>query len=70
MRGLRSTDRESQKSPGAVKSSTGDGAAKELAHVTHGREQGWGDGLRGWGDGLGEWGCWAEEAGGEKSGQL
>ena len=49
MRGLRSTDRESQKSPGAVKSSTGDGAAKELAHVTHGHEQGWGDGLREWG---------------------
>ena len=38
LRLLRSTNRQLQKSHGDVKYSTGNGAAKELAHMTHGHD--------------------------------
>ena len=47
--GLRSTNRELQNSHGDVKSSTGNGAAKELICMTDGHEQRWGNCLREWG---------------------
>ena len=53
VRGLRSTNRQSQNSHGDVKYSTGNGEAKELTHMTQGHEQGWGDCPR-------EWACWVE----------
>ena len=46
VRGLRSTKRQLQNSCGDVKYSTGKGVARELTHMTHGREQQWGDCLR------------------------
>ena len=39
VRGLRSTNRQSQNSHGDVKYSTGNGAAKEHICMTHGHEQ-------------------------------
>ena len=48
-RGLRSTNRQLQKSHGDVKHSIGNGVAKKLIHMTHGHEQRWGDCLREWG---------------------
>ena len=46
VRGLRSTNRWLQNSHKDVKYSIGNGAAKELIHMTHGHEQWWGDYLR------------------------
>ena len=46
VRGLRSTNRQLENSHGDVKYSVGDGAAKELTHMTHEHEQWWGDCLR------------------------
>ena len=46
VRGLRSTNRWLQNSPGDVKYSTGNGVAKEITHMTHGREPWGGDCLR------------------------
>ena len=46
MRGLRSTNRQSQNSHGDVKYSIGNGVATEPICVTHGHEQLWGDCLR------------------------
>ena len=43
VRGLRSTNRWLQNSHKDVKYSIGNGAAKELIHMTHGHEQWWGD---------------------------
>ena len=48
LRGLRSTNRQLQNSHAAVKYSIGNGAAKELTHMTHGQEQWWRDCLREW----------------------
>ena len=53
VRGLRST--ELQNSNGDINHSIGNGVAKELIHITHGHEQGWGDCLREW-KGTGWWG--------------
>ena len=63
VRGLRSTNRWLQNSPGDVKYSTGYGVAKEITHMTHGREP-WG----GLPEGVG--GCCKERGTGGKSGQL
>ena len=41
VRGLRRTNRKLQNSHGNIKYSTGNGAAKELIHMTHGHEQWW-----------------------------
>ena len=49
VRGVRSTDRQLQKSPGDAKCSIGNGVAKELTHMTRGHEQWCGDCLREWG---------------------
>ena len=49
VRGLRSTNRQLQSSHGDVKCSMGNGVAKELTHMTHGRERWCGDCLREWG---------------------
>ena len=49
MRGLRSTNWQLQNSHGGVKYSIGNGAAKELTHMTRGHEQWFGDCLREWG---------------------
>ena len=38
VRGVRSTDRQLQKSPGDAKCSIGNGVAKELTHMTRGQE--------------------------------
>ena len=64
MKGLRSTHWWLQNSHGDVKYTIENGEAKELIHMTHGHEQGWGHCLR-------EQGMLdAEGAKGEKSGQL
>ena len=46
VRGLGSTSRQLQNNHGGVKSSVGNGGAKELKHVTRRHEQWCGDGLR------------------------
>ena len=43
VRGLRSLNRWLQKTHRDVKYRTGNGAARERLHMTHGREQCWGD---------------------------
>ena len=48
MKGLRSTNRQLQNSPRNIKYSIRKGVAKELIHMTHGHEQGWGDCLKEW----------------------
>ena len=49
VRGLRDTNMKLRNSHGHVKYSTGNGVAKELISMTHGRGQWWGDCLREWG---------------------
>ena len=48
VRGVRSTNRYLQNSRGDVKSSTGNGVAKELICMTHGQKRQRGDCLREW----------------------
>ena len=48
VRGLRTTNRQSQNSHGDVKYSIGNGVAEELIFMTRGYEQWWGDCLREW----------------------
>ena len=43
MKGLRSTNWESQNSHGMLRASVGNGEAKELICMTHGHEQRWGN---------------------------
>ena len=49
VKGLRSTNYQSQNSHGNVKYSIGKGGAKELTCITHGHEQWCGDCLKEWG---------------------
>ena len=61
VRGVRSTNRYLQNSRGDVKSSTGNGVAKELICMTHGQEQWCGNCLR-------EGGFWVEGGNGGEIG--